>query len=418
MIAALSLYHLNQYDDAFRLLGAAKGREHLFAERADYFTVVALIAWATNHLAEMKEAIGQARRLAPNDPVVALNALGMYCELGDLDALSSVRQEVISGRYSGHPLTEFALAHAELAEGDYANGFRLLEVRYGDSQAHRHLNPALAGRPRWRGEDIGGKALLVSAEQGLGDTIMLARFLSCLPAMCARVAMEVQPEALSLLQYNFPGIDFLPRRIGKVPDVAFDVWVGSMSLPHLLGTTAETVPETAGYLEVPPESTEYWSSRVGELQPKRRPRIGLAWSGSPAHRSDRRRSIPFSLIADAIRGLEVDFFSLGDTKAPEIRPANLIDVSEELVTLSDTAALIAQLDLVITADTSSVHIAGAIGKETWLLLPYRYEWRWGLEGERNNWYDSVSVLRQTRGMDWGSVLAEAFGRRLRERFLN
>lgn len=141
----------------------------------------------------------------------------------------------------------------------------------------------------------------------------------------------------------------------------------------------------------------------------------MTWSGSPAHRADRRRSIPFARIVEAIRNIKADFFAL-QTKLPEIRPANLIDVSDEMVIFSDTAALIEQLDLVITIDTSVVHVAGAIGKETWLLLPYRYEWRWGLEGEKNNWYDSVSVLRQTRGGDWNGLLDEVFQHRLCKRF--
>jgi hypothetical protein len=100
------------------------------------------------------------------------------------------------------------------------------------------------------------------------------------------------------------------------------------------------------------------------------------------------------------------------TVIPTHHPAALIDISEELITLADTAALIAELDLVITVDTSIVHLAGALGRPTWLLLPYRYEWRWGLEGERNNWYDSVSVLRQTTRGDWEGLLTDVMGRRL------
>jgi hypothetical protein len=115
-------------------------------------------------------------------------------------------------------------------------------------------------------------------------------------------------------------------------------------------------------------------------------------------------------MMDAIRGLDADFFSL-QISVPPSHPANLIDVSEELVTIADTAALIAEMDLIITVDTSIVHLAGAIGKETWLLLPYRYEWRWGLSGERNNWYESVKVLRQPTHGDWDSVLSDVFGHR-------
>ncbi len=116
----------------------------------------------------------------------------------------------------------------------------------------------------------------------------------------------------------------------------------------------------------------------------------------------------------AVRETDATFFAL-QTHVPEIHPANLINISDEMVTLADTAALIAEMDWVISVDTSVVHLAGAIGKEAWLLLPYRYEWRWSLDGESNHWYDSVSVLRQQRTGDWDSLLAEVFDRRLPQR---
>jgi ADP-heptose:LPS heptosyltransferase len=112
-------------------------------------------------------------------------------------------------------------------------------------------------------------------------------------------------------------------------------------------------------------------------------------------------------MMEAILGVDADFFAL-QTQVPSIHPANLTDISEEMVTLADTAALIEEMDVVITVDTSVVHLAGAIGKEAWLLLPHRYEWRWSLEGERNNWYDSVRVLRQRNHGDWSYPLEEVF----------
>ena len=115
-------------------------------------------------------------------------------------------------------------------------------------------------------------------------------------------------------------------------------------------------------------------------------------------------------MMNAIRPIDADFFAL-QTSVPPNHPDHLIDISDELVTLADTAALIAEMDIIITVDTSIVHLAGAIGKETWLLLPYRYEWRWGLEGERNNWYESVKVLRQPTHGDWNSVLSDVFDHR-------
>lgn len=410
IIAAFSLYHLGQFEDAYRVLSSLGERECLMNGRSDFAIAAASICWAANRATEAENHIVKAWELAPDDPIVALNAYSIHFELGNMAAFDEVREAFQEGRYD-LDRAGFALAVIDLAQDRYEDGFRLLESRYKMLEAHRYLNRGLFGRPRWQGETLRGKTLLVSAEQGLGDTVQLARFLPMVEALGAHVVVEVQAEAVTLLQFNFPHIEIFVREYAKAPPISFDLWVGMMSLPHLLGITAKDVPGKAGYLRVPPEAADYWRVRVTELARGRRPRIGLAWSGQPAHRADRRRSIPFARIANAIRGIDAVFFAL-QTHVPSVYPANLIDVSEEMVTLADTAALIAEMDLVITVDTSVVHLAGAIFKETWLLLPYRYEWRWSLEGELNNWYESVKVLRQPKTGDWESVLNSAFHHRL------
>ena len=413
VVAAYSLHHLCRFDEAYRLLGTLRACEEKFAGRSDYALAAALICRAANEPCEAKRYIDLARGLAPDDTIIACNAYATYFELGETEAFGVLQRDFRLGRYDLEK-AGFAAAVVELAQDNYAEGFRLLEARYATDEAYRYLNRGLFDRPRWRGEPLAGKTLLVSAEQGLGDTIQMARYLLALGRLGARsVAMESQPEALPLLQYNFPDIQIVERKYGVAPELRFDFWVGMMSLPHLLGATADNVPGQAGYLRVPPENAHYWHRRLAELTHGARPRIGLSWSGQPTHRADRRRSIPVSRMMDAIRDIDADFVAL-QTHLREVHPPNLIDVSEELLTLGDTAALIDEMDLVITVDTSAVHVAGAIGKEAWLLLPYRYEWRWGLEGERNRWYDSVKVLRQPMHGDWDSVLEEVFGLRLRE----
>jgi hypothetical protein len=401
---------LGLFEEAYQRLSDLGEREEFFDGRSDFALSAALICWAANDAQETRRHISNARRLAPDDTVIALNANAMYFELGDLVDFAQVRAALQVGQ---HDLDKagFSLAVVELAQDHYEEGFRLLESRYQMQEAHRHLNRGLFDRPRWKGETLCGKTLLISAEQGLGDTIQMARFLPQMETLgCARVLMESQPETVTLLQFNFPQIEILVREYDQAPPRTFDLWTGMMSLPHLFRTTADTVPDRSGYLRVPPDNTHYWSARIDELARPGTPRIGLAWSGFPTHRADRRRSIPFNRMMDAIRGLDADFFSL-QISVPPSHPANLIDVSEELVTIADTAALIAEMDLIITVDTSIVHLAGAIGKETWLLLPYRYEWRWGLAGEQNNWYESVKVLRQPTHGDWDSVLSDVFGHR-------
>jgi len=411
IVAAYSLYHMGRFENAYETLRMLREQDVAKLQHPDHVLMAALICQAANQLEEMKGFIDSACLQLPDDPGVAANAYGMYFELGETDAWMRLRDEFKQGCY---PIQEisFAMGTIELALGNYAEGFKLLEMRYGLPQARNHINHALFDRPRWQGEPLAGRTLLVTAEQGLGDIIQMSRYLSWLERLGAkRVLMEVQPAALSLLEHNFSGVGFVEGRHGICPAVEFDCWTGSLSLAHLYGTTASNIPGKNKYLCSPPESTSYWSQRVKQLTRSNRKRVGLAWSGQPAHLADRRRSIPAGKVFEIIHRIDANFFAL-QTSVPAARPANLLDLSEELVTLLDTAALIAEMDLVITVDTSVVHLAGALGKETWLLLPYRYEWRWGLEGEGNHWYDSVKVLRQPRHDDWDSLLEEVFGRRL------
>ena len=411
IVAILSLHQLGLFEEAYQRLSDLGDREEFFDGRSDFALSAALICWAANDAQETRRHISNARRLAPDDTVIALNANAMYFELGDLADFAQVRAALQGGQHDLDK-TGYSLAVVELAQDHYEDGFRLLESRYQMQDAHRYLNRGLFDRPRWTGETLCGKTLLISAEQGLGDTIQMARFLPQMETLgCARVLMESQPETVTLLQFNFPQFEFLVREYDQAPTRTFDLWTGLMSLPHLFRTTADTVPDRSGYLRVPPDNTHYWCGRVAQLARPGKPRIGLAWSGFPTHRADRRRSIPFNRMMEAIRGLDADFFSL-QISVPPSHPANLIDVSEELVTIADTAALIAEMDLIITVDTSIVHLAGAIGHPTWLLLPYRYEWRWGLDGETNRWYDSVRILRSRVSGDWTNLLVEVFESRL------
>jgi hypothetical protein len=415
ILAVLCLFYNRQYENAYRLLSRIDENESRLAEHTVYLNIKSTICLACDHLEEARISLDQARRLAPDDPLTAFNACALYFELDDQPIFEQLRTEIAAGRY-GKDGKDFALATCDLARNRYVQGFELLECRYDETEAVRFINPALPANLRWveRGLALpSGDRLLVTCEQGFGDCIMMARYLPLLwESLQDRLVMEVQPEVLTLLVHNFPAIPMVPREHGKRPPLAFGRWIGSMSLPYLFGSEPGNIPGTAGYLTAPPDSRDYWAQRVHELAAPDSPRIGLAWSGNPAHRRDRCRTIPFELVSHHLQSQRnASLFAL-QTVVPTPHPAALIDVSEELITLADTAALIAELDLVITVDTSIVHLAGALGRPTWLLLPYRYEWRWGLEGERNHWYDTVTVLRQTTRGDWEGLLTEVIGRRL------
>ena len=344
-------------------------------------------------------------------PLLLVNAYPIYVESGQHVREEQVRQ-LIHHHYPEDPEAVYAVATVELSRDYYPEGFRLAEVRYRMPEAPRSLNPTLLHRPRWQGEPLSGKRLLVHGEQGLGDIVMMSRYLPMLNDLGGQILLDCRAEAAPLLRHNFPDCAIIETDLRTPIQIPFDFWTGIMSLPFHFSTRAGEVPATQGYLSTPPEQKGYWRHRVREISPGSGPKIGLAWSGNPSHRADLRRSIPFHKIVDSLVSLPaMDFFAL-QTRVPAGGPAHLIDLSDELITLADTAALIDEMDLVITVDTSIVHLAGALGKMTWLLLPSRYEWRWGLSGEGNNWYDSVRVLRQRISGDWDDLLAEVFGERL------
>lgn len=413
IISLVSLYQSNQFESALSYLQKLTDDQMHSIQRADYWQMVSIIRWATNQMATLEQAADRTVELAPDDIAVLQTALGMYIELGAQEKVARIRS-----RLDANPQSQgYAYALNMLALGELELGWRQMEARYDIPDAHLYINQGLRTHQRWQGDErLTELRLLLTAEQGLGDTIQMARYLPFLQTLGAKAIMlETQPETMTLLQFNFPDIPVVERLWAEAPALNFDRWTGLMSLPYHLKLWGKDTPNRSGYLRVPPDNAAYWKQRVEQLNPRKLPKIGLAWSGWSAHRADRRRSVPFALMMAHVRPINATFFAL-QTVVPEVMPANVINVTEEMITLADTAALIEQMDLVITVDTSIVHIAGALAKETWLLLPKRYEWRWGLEGEGNDWYDTVKVIRQTEYANWLPVLQDVFDRRLQERF--
>lgn len=411
MTAAVHCYLFDRYQEGYALLRSFNEEK---AESLDLLAYLAFAGYLTfaagREIGEALPYFDRALDKGLHSALLAINAYPIYFEAGLHERVREVR-EIIQEHYTSDPEAIYAVACVELAREYYPEGFRLAESRYQMPEVGRSLNSTLLKERRWQGEVICGKRLLVHGEQGYGDVIMMARYLPMLQEMGAKVILDCRGAAVSLLEFNFPDCEVIVGDQRTPLSVQFDFWTGVMSLPYHFSTTAATVPARSGYLEPPQEQSRYWQRRVSELAGGG-VRIGLAWSGNPSHRADKRRSIAFSLIEQYLQAsLPTLFFAL-QTEVPSPHPPNLIDLSEELVTLADTAALIAEMDLIITVDTSIVHIAGALGKKTWLLLPKRYEWRWGLDGEANNWYDAVYVLRQQTHGNWMQLLDDVFGRRL------
>ena len=288
-----------------------------------------------------------------------------------------------------------------LETGDFARGFAGYEWRW---KRDSELKPRGFVQPQWRGEDVRGKTILLHAEQGFGDTIQFLRYLPMVAAKGAKIVLEI-PDDLRPLIGPTAGLAAVIRR-GETPP-PFDVHCPLMSLPLAFGTTLDTIPAAVPYLRAPAERIDKWRALLSGAA---RPRVGLVWSGKPTHKNDRNRSIPLAAFAPLLRTPGIAFVSLqkdyrdADREALEASPLARLD--HALGDFADTAAAIANLDLVIAVDTAVAHLAGSLGRPLWLLLPAIGDWRWLIGRADSPWYPSARLFRQPRIGDWQSVIAE------------
>ena len=307
------------------------------------------------------------------------------------------------------PSARFALAFLYLTLGEFALGWPLYEARF-DVPALG--NPARQfAAPRWNGEPLAGKTLLVHAEQGLGDVIQFCRYLPLLAAQGVSVVFEVMPSLKALLRTLPPAISLVGRG-EPLPPV--DFYCPLLSLPLAFNTRLDTIPTQVPYLTAELQRTARWMQRLGAL---RGLRVGVAWQGNLAVEKliwARGRSIPLTALEPLARLPGVQLVSL--QKGPGLEQLRNVPFAERIIDLSadldrgpdaflDTAAVVAGLDLVISSDTSVAHLAGALGRPVWTVLAASPEWRWGLERSDSPWYPTMRLFRQTTDGDWNTVVA-------------
>ncbi len=285
------------------------------------------------------------------------------------------------------------LAVAALLAGDFARGFAEYEWRKRHDR-FRHDFIDLPG-PVWTGDDPTGRTILVHAEQGFGDTIQFARYLPLIAARDARVVLACDARLVPLLD-TLPGVTAVPVNAGLPP---YDAWIDQMSLPRVLATGPTTIPSAGGYIAPDPVRVAAWWTTLPAGK-----KVGVAWAGNPAHSNDRRRSLPRDALAVLLAAPDTRFVSL--QPGPCASDAELPDLSARLTDYAETAALIANLDLVVTVDTSVAHLAGALGVPCWVLLPFAPDWRWRLGCQDSGWYASVRLFRQPVPGAWHDVVAE------------
>ena len=302
---------------------------------------------------------------------------------------------------------DYAEAHLnksllQLLTGDLEAGWREYEWRW--------KNESLEGfkrdfpQPLWLGENgIEGKTILLHSEQGFGDTIQFCRYVPLVAVRGARVLLEV-PATLQGVMASFAGVAQVISGKGQLPHI--DLHCPLLSLPLAFGTRIESIPANVPYLTVPSEYARNWNFTLGT---KRRPTIGLAWSGGQAHKDDHNRSISLRSLLKLL-DVNANFVSLQKDVRPDDAAvlkerSDLVHLGDKLKTFSDTAAVISNLDLVISVDTSVAHLAGALAKPVWVLLPFIPDWRWLLDREDSPWYPTARLFRQNAWGDWSGVIS-------------
>jgi len=299
----------------------------------------------------------------------------------------------------GYVRARFHKSLSLLLVGELAEGWRQYESRFEATACiseHKFAQPVYDGS-----QDLRGRTLFVHAEQGYGDTLQFCRYIPLLVERGATVLLNVPRELVGLLS-SLPGRVSWPEPGMAVPH--FDLHCPLLSLPRAFGTTLTTIPGAVPYLRVDPGLRDSWTKRLGQ---RRGPRVGIAWSGSPTHGNDRNRSIPLSLLcALSVGGLELHCLQK-DMRAgdDDLLRAHAIGVhSQHLEDFSQTAALVDQMDLVVSVDTSIAHLAGALGKPLCVLLPFVPDFRWLLQRTDSPWYPSAELLRQSAPGHWDSPL--------------
>ena len=396
---------------------------------------------------ESLESLDKALLLQPKHPSTLLNKGVTFDTMGDFENALLCYDEALASnpayleaicnkantlqcmhRYSeANELYELALkmapqdadsrynhSHLCLLHGNFEHGWDKYESRWDSTDAPPYAFreiPSLLSI-----DNLRDKKILVWCEQGLGDTIQFCRYIPLLRDLGAKVTLLVQPALVELLA-NLDGVGQLESEHAKCKN-GFDFQIPVMSLPRLFKTDLSNIPLQVPYIHPDPHKTKKWFESLG---PRQRLRVGLVWSGgfrkdAPAIWAvNRRRNIPFSVIAQLQKVTDVDFFSLqkGEpaeseflAESPKIwLEKNLSNPVDQLHDFSDTAALIENLDLVISVDTSTAHLAAAMGKPVWMLNRYDSCWRWLLDRNDSPWYPNLRIYSQENPGDWGGVLS-------------
>ena len=345
------------------------------------------------------QSLQSALALEPEYPDAHHNLGNVYQSLHDGERAIAYYRRALELR-PGDPELRVALASTFLLRGDFEQGLPLYEARWETA-----LGAAMARgftQPLWDGSVLGGRRILLHAEQGLGDTIQFIRYAPLVREKGGVVSVLCPPELQRLLRGQL-GIEQVVSDLQSLPP--FDVRCPLLSLPRVMRTTLKSIPATVPYLKADSALASQWRRRLDVS--KAGPKVGLVWAGSQRHRKDHHRSITPEQLAPLAQIPEVQFVSLQKDNPSSKPPFELLDWTAELIDLADTAALVANLDLIISVDTAVAHLAGALAKPVLLLLPFAPDWRWMWDRADSPWYPTMRLIRQSSRGNWQSAIARA-----------
>ena len=332
----------------------------------------------------------------------------------DQGRIDEARQlyELLVERFPGNLSFRFELSESLLLLGDFERGWREYHHRYG--MPHTVKFERKVQRPRWDGRPIPGRTLLIHDEQGYGDTFQFMRMVPWAKRRSqARVVLQINADQERFAR-RLDGVDEVVLR-GDLPP-PFDMHCEMMSLPMAMGLTLADLPGPVPYLEADPGRVKRWRRRLAGLP---RPWVALVWAGRPTHLNDARRSMTLDTLAPlGMSGITYLAVQKGPAEAQATSPPpgmRIERLNEDIHDFQDTAAILSLTDLLISVDSAPVHLAGALGRPAWVMLPFVPDWRWLLNRDDSPWYPSLRLFRQPSRGDWGAV-SERIAAALRERF--
>jgi tetratricopeptide (TPR) repeat protein len=348
--------------------------------------------------AEAEECFRKALSLRPDFPEVYANLGYLYFEQQQIEKAEEYYRRAID-RKEDFAMAHVCLSHILLRKGDLSAGWRENEWRWQWKEFPSPKRNFL--QPQWRGEEIKGARILLHAEQGFGDAIQFLRYVPMVAGRGAKVILEVHPE-LRRLTESVSGVTQLLSRGQALPE--FDWHCPLMSLPFAFATDLETIPAKVPYLHTLLETPD-WLRKEQTQNLK----VGLVWAGSPKNRIDRKRSLSLSELCPLVGTKGISFFSLQRGPAVQEMESSPFCFAGSLPQSGDfaeTAVAVTHLDLIITVDTSVAHLAGALGKPVWILLPKMSEWRWLTDRDDSPWYPTARLFRQKVAGEWQTVIAQ------------